>query len=56
MNFTQALNYLGQVNYEPRDFICLFPDYYYAINKLESVNENPSKYTISLVITQTVQE
>ncbi|CAD8157651.1 unnamed protein product [Paramecium pentaurelia] len=56
MQFQNSLNYILQTNFEPRDFICLFPDYYYAVEKLESVNPNPSQNTISLIINKYVQE
>ncbi|CAD8065668.1 unnamed protein product [Paramecium sonneborni] len=56
MQFQSSLNYIQQTNFDPRDFICLFPDYYYAVEKLESVNQNPSQNTISLIINKFVQD
>ncbi|CAD8051809.1 unnamed protein product [Paramecium primaurelia] len=56
MQFSNSLNYILQTNFEPRDFICLFPDYYSTVEKLQSVNPNPSLQNITIIINKFVQE
>ena len=57
--FRQSDPFLLQTNFDPRDFICLFPDYIASVAKLQALpteKKEKTNYTISLVISQIVQD